>query len=155
MGETTVSGEPYLEKILAAFKKHRLEAVLIGNAAAALQGAPVTTDDFDFFFRDTPTNLKKLTAIARGWRTTLEHPYEPLSSLYRIETPELKIDMMGYIEGRLSFESVRSRADRLPMRGGTLLVASLADVVKSKRAAGRPKDRAALPILEEVLRAKK
>jgi hypothetical protein len=32
-------------------------------AAAALQGAPVTTVDFDFFFRKTPANLKKLKRI--------------------------------------------------------------------------------------------
>jgi hypothetical protein len=42
-----------------------LEAVLIGNAAAALQGAPVTTTDFDFLFRKTPVNLWKLKAFAR------------------------------------------------------------------------------------------
>ena len=35
-------------------EKAGLEAVLIGNAGAALQGAPVTTVDFDFFFRRTP-----------------------------------------------------------------------------------------------------
>ena len=44
-----------------------LEAVLVGNAAAALQGAPVTTLDFDFMFRKTAANLsklKKLTGIS-------------------------------------------------------------------------------------------
>jgi hypothetical protein len=37
--------------------------VLIGNAAAALQGAPVTAD-FDFMFRRTAVNLQKLKALA-------------------------------------------------------------------------------------------
>jgi len=32
--------------------------------AAALQGAPVTTVDFDFFFRRTPANVRKLRGIA-------------------------------------------------------------------------------------------
>ena len=36
-----------------ALAEARLEAVLIGNAAAALRGAPVTTLDFDFCFRAT------------------------------------------------------------------------------------------------------
>ena len=43
-----------LLRVLRAMRRHDLEAVLIGNAAAALHGAPVTTIDFDFMFRDTP-----------------------------------------------------------------------------------------------------
>lgn len=44
---------PLLDAVVAALTEARLEAVLIGNAAAALQGAPVTTVDFDFMFRST------------------------------------------------------------------------------------------------------
>lgn len=42
----------------------KFDAVLIGNAAAALQGAPVTTVDFDFLFRKTSRKLVKLKALA-------------------------------------------------------------------------------------------
>jgi hypothetical protein len=48
-----------------------LETVLIGNAAAALQGAPVTTVDFDFLFRKTPRNLQKMKAVARALQATI------------------------------------------------------------------------------------
>src|ERR1051326_3991081 len=56
---------PLLELVVAGLAEARLEAVLIGNAAAAIQGAPVTTVDFDFMFRATATNLKKLKKFAR------------------------------------------------------------------------------------------
>ncbi len=47
-----------------ALREVDLEAVLIGNAGAAIQGAPVTTVDLDFLFRKTPRNLQKLRALA-------------------------------------------------------------------------------------------
>jgi hypothetical protein len=68
---------------------------LIGNAAAALQGSPVTTLDLDFMFRKTRTNLRN-----------------------------------------------------------TLLVASLRDVIRSKKAAGGPQDLAVVPVLQRTLDAK-
>ncbi len=40
-------------------------------------------------------------------------------------------------------------------RGHALWVADLADIIKSKRAAGRPRDRAVLEILEKALDEKK
>ena len=46
-----MNAEPLLSQVAAALATVRLEAIRIGNAAAALQGAPVTTVDFDFMFR--------------------------------------------------------------------------------------------------------
>jgi hypothetical protein len=48
---------PLLGEVAKAMRKADLEAVLIGNAAAAIHGAPVTTIDFDFYFRKTARNL--------------------------------------------------------------------------------------------------
>jgi hypothetical protein len=76
-----------------------LEAVLVGNAAAASQGAPVTTVDFDFFFPKTPRTMTKVRALARALHAT---------------------------------------------------VASLADIIQSKWAAGRPGDKAVIDILEKA-----
>jgi hypothetical protein len=49
-----MDASPILRDALGALNRARLEAVMIGNAAAALHGAPVTTIDVDFMFRDTP-----------------------------------------------------------------------------------------------------
>ena len=38
---------PLLGRVVTALAEQKLEAVLIGNAAAAMQGAPVTTVDFE------------------------------------------------------------------------------------------------------------
>ncbi len=59
-----MNAQPLFDSVVAALAGARLEAVLIGNAAAAIQGAPVTTVDFDFMFRATPVNLAKLKKFA-------------------------------------------------------------------------------------------
>jgi hypothetical protein len=41
-----MNGKPILYMLARLLDEHGLEAILIGNAAAALQGAPVTTLDF-------------------------------------------------------------------------------------------------------------
>ena len=73
---------PLLVRLLKAFDAARLETVLIGNAAAAIHGAPVTTLDFDFMFRATPTNLRKLKAVAAALGAVILRPYYPVSNLF-------------------------------------------------------------------------
>jgi hypothetical protein len=69
---------PLLNAIAAALAEARLEAILIGNAAAALHGAPVTTVDFDFMFRATPRNLRKLKQLATRLEAMILRPITPL-----------------------------------------------------------------------------
>ena len=148
-----MNAAPFLAEIGRALQAVQLEAVLIGNAAAALQGAPVTTVDFDFFFRRTPRNLAKLKVFARQLDATVLRPYYPVSDLFRVVRDEdgLQIDFMGTIHGVRSFEGVRDRAARVEIAGVPILVASLSDIVRSKRAANRPRDRAVLDVLEKSL----
>jgi hypothetical protein len=86
-----------LARIAQLLARHGLEAVLIGNAAAALQGAPVTTVDVDFLFRKTPANLKKLKAIASDLGAVILRPYYPVSGLFRIarDADGLQLDFHG------------------------------------------------------------
>ncbi len=132
-----MDAQPVLALIAKALNTHRLEAVLIGNIAAALHGAPVSTVDVDFCFRKTPTNLKKLKAVAQSLDARILRPYYPLSSLYQLQRDDhLQVDFMGHIDGIASFESLRSRATRMEIGGHPLLVASLDDIIASKKAAG-------------------
>jgi predicted nucleotidyltransferase len=148
-----VDARPLLLEVVRAMNTVDLQAVLIGNAAAALHGAPVTTVDFDFLFRKTSRSLAKLKAIARTLGAVVLRPYYPASDLYRIVRDDdgLQVDFMATIHGIRSFEGLRDRAETLEIDGVPVLVASLSDVIRSKRAAKRPRDRAVLDILERTL----
>ena len=148
-----MDARPVLSLLARVFDECGLEAILIGNAAAAVQGAPVTTLDVDFLFRKNPRNLVKLKRVAKALGAVILRPYYPASDLFRLVRDDdgLQVDFMAAIHGVRSFESLRSRAWRLELDGSAILVADLADVVRSKRAAGRPRDRAVLEILERTL----
>ena len=130
---------PLLARIAELLERHDLEAVLIGNAAAALQGAPVTTVDFDFLFRRTPANVRKLRAIAAELQAVLMKPHYPVSGLLRISRDDdgLQLDFMGEIDGIRSFEGLRKRALEVPLGEARILVAGLADIIKIGRASCR------------------
>ena len=55
----------HLERIAQQFAELRLDAVMIGNAAAAINGAPVTTLDIDFMLKHTDENYRKLAVLAQ------------------------------------------------------------------------------------------
>lgn len=149
-----MDASPLLVRVLAALHDHKLEAVLIGNAAAAVHGAPVTTLDFDFLFRETTTNLAKLKQVAKACDAMILRPFYPVSKLYRMVNDDLGLqaDFMPMIHGIRSFEGVRARATQRMIGGFPLSVASLDDIIASKKAAGRDRDLAVLPILEQTRR---
>ena len=151
-----MNAAPLLNSVVAALAATKLEAILIGNAAAAIQGAPVTTLDFDFMFRETAPNLAKLKEFATHLNAVILGPYYPVSKLYRVVNDErgLQADFMPVIHGVKSFNSLRARAGKVDLGGYPLRVAHLADIIASKRAAGRPRDKAVLDILEAALREK-
>jgi predicted nucleotidyltransferase len=83
-------------------------------------------------------------------------PYYPASGLFRVtrDGDGLQVDFMTRIHGVKSFEGVRDRATPIDVDGTTLLVASLDDVIRSKKAARRPRDLAVIEVLEKARDAK-
>jgi hypothetical protein len=152
-----VDAAPLLAEIARHLQTLHFDVVLIGNAAAALQGAPVTTVDFDFMFRKTPVNLRKLKALAVALGATVLKPYYPASDLFRVVRDDdgLQLDFMAVVHGVRSFAGLRSRATVIDLGGSTLRVASLADIIRSKKAARRPRDLAVLDVLEKTDEEKK
>jgi hypothetical protein len=152
-----MNAEPLLNSVAAALAAAKLEAVLIGNAAAAIHGAPVTTVDFDFMFRSTPGNIAKLKRFAKKMDAVVLRPYYPVSALFRVMNDDrgLQVDFMSAIHGVKSFNALRLRAQLISIGTRSFWVADLADIIASKRATGRSRDRAVLEILEKTLDEKR
>lgn len=146
--------ESVLLELMRAVHDVKLDVVLVGNAAAALHGVPVTTQDVDLFLRDTPRNQEKIKQLVRtlGRHVKASRPFEPSSRMIRIEGLPVDVDLVFELSSHTRFESVKARAQHIVIDDVSLRISDLRDIIEAKRAAGRPKDLAVLPLLEQFLR---
>lgn len=144
--------ELFLATLASELRNAHIEAIVVGNVASILNGAPVLTQDVDLLVRDTPLNRKRLKRLAVALGGVGPLIISDLTSVERIYGTSVPIDILyDQISGGMKFASLRSRARPAVVGHEILTVASLTDVIKSKTAAGRAKDKAVLPILNEVL----
>lgn len=151
------------EHILAALRGHDVDCVVIGGLAAYLQGSPMPTTDVDVTPLRAEDNLTRLSAALRELDARIRvEGQEPqpfahdAASLAAVEVWNLTtrygdLDITFTPSGTRGYEDLRRDAVEVEIRGTRVLIASLADIVRSKGAAGRDKDRRALPVLRELL----
>jgi hypothetical protein len=150
--------ERFLAKLATALQTTKLDAIVVGNMASILNDAPVLTQDVDLLVRDTKLNRKKLRQLAEELGGVGPERLSGLTATEHIYGADLPIDILyEEMSGGLKFASVKTRAHLqvVGKKGELLMVASLADIIKSKTVANRPKDRAVLPILRDTLAARR
>jgi hypothetical protein len=136
------------------------------NHYARSAGMLFTTQDHDLFLPPSPSNELRAWKVCRSLGFDLWCGPEPLGApldrflaeriverraLVRAEGEGLQIDLTLVMAG-LEFAPVWRRRRVFKVEGVRVPVASLSDIVASKAAAGRPKDRLFLATHEEALR---
>ncbi|MCX7704784.1 MAG: nucleotidyltransferase [bacterium] len=144
--------EIILAKILKGLKEVKLEAILVGNTACAIQGVPVMTLDIDFFVRDTQLNRKKITQFAKNLNLFVLRLNNALSETIRTENKDMIVDFVFRMGSKQTFEKVKARSLRIKIGKFYCLVACLEDVLLAKKEANRPKDRAVIKIIEDTIK---
>ncbi|CAN5334953.1 hypothetical protein BH20ACT5_BH20ACT5_08830 [soil metagenome] len=152
------------EPMLAALQRHEMEFVLIGGMAAIFHGSPLLTQDIDITPARNRENLTRLSAalteldakvraVELDEALPFSHDADSLAAVqvWNLSTPYGDLDISFVPTGTTGYDDLRRDAGRVDFRGLQIWVASLADVIRSKEAAGRDKDRRALPVLREIL----
>lgn len=154
------------KRLLQTLAEGRVEVVVIGMGAAVLQGAPAQTFDIDVVHARTEENVERALAWLaahhgryradpRGLGPTASHLLGPGHQL--LETDLGPIDFMGTVSspgGPLGYQALLGRSVLVDLGGFQARLLDLAAIVELKRATGRPKDLAALPLLEATLLAR-
>ncbi len=138
------------EELAAAFTREGVDYLFIGKSGAILLGYPETTQDIDIFLPRSRENAERVLRALRSLGFDLDAA-STVSILTGSEIILLKggpfaLDLIHAPDGIESFESAKSRR---VLEAGRFPVASLDDIIASKKATGREKDLSDVKRLEQ------
>jgi hypothetical protein len=136
-------------KFLRALTQRRVRFIIVGLSAAALQGAPVVTQDVDLWFEDL-TDPKIREALAEVGAAYVP-PIEMNPPMFAGGGLDL-FDIVLRMDGLGTFADEWHNCLELPLGEATLRVLSTERILVSKRASNRPKDLLVIPVLEDSVR---
>lgn len=148
------------QELFDTLARHHVDYVLIGGLAATLHGSSALTNDADICPDASPANRERLAAALRemkarvrtdaapdGVPVTADAEFLRRMQLVNLTTRYGDFDIAFQPAGSDGYDDLAERAIDVAIDGTTVRVASLADIIRSKEAADRPKDRATLPVL--------
>jgi len=122
--------------------------MIVGLSAAALQGAPVVTQDVDLWFEDLndPGIRKALKQVNAAYVP----PTASTPPLFAGDGVKL-FDIVVHMHGLESFDEEAKNTVSVPLGKTHIRVLSLDRIITSKKATGRHKDKLVLPVLKDTL----
>lgn len=149
------------QEVFSVLAAHDVEYVLIGGLAAVLHGSPLRTNDADICPATSAANLERLADALVDLNARLETVDGPVefvcdaAFLERVQVLTLatrfgRLDLSYRPAGTGGYDDLVRSAVDFDVEGVVVPTASLEDVIRSKRSAGRAKDHQALPTLEAL-----
>ena len=137
---------PALIQLVQALRSEKIRFQIAGMSSAILQGAPATTLDTDIWI-DLPERqyLRVLEISKRVGATALAPTAVALAD-------DSMVNFLYRVDGIAAFSTELKKARRVVLHGVEVPALAIESVLKSKRFVGRPKDLAAIPLLEETVR---
>jgi hypothetical protein len=136
-------------RLVEVFNKYSVRYLFIGKGAAILYGYPGTTQDIDIFPKKTKENsnnlVRALKELGFGMDKALEDGIIAGKDFIQIRGGPFPIDIVFAPDGIESFDEAEKRKTLIDER---FPCASIEDIIESKRAAKRQRDREELPRLE-------
>lgn len=153
-------------EMLSALAAAQVEFIIVGGVAGRLHRASVLTEDLDIVHRRTTENIERLMAVIEQMDAHFRHDLarrklRPRSTDLAghghvlLQTPHGQMDVLCELSGQRGYDELLPHSIVIADRGLRLQVLDLPTLIQVKIEAGRPKDKAAVPILIAALEAQK
>ena len=139
------------EEVIRLLGRHEVRYVLVGGLAAVTHGSSLVTVDVDICHATDRDNLERLAAALGEVHAELRGTEPGLP--FRLDAKTLErgdsftfstdigaIDTLTTPSGTRGYDDLARTAESLELFGHDVLVASVDDLIRMKRAAGRTKD---------------
>jgi len=148
------------ERIFTVLAAHEVEYVVTGGIAMQVYGHPRMSGNVDLIPSPTPRNLQRLTAALQElWAHVLNPGDEhleinaqmlPRKTCWQLATRHGDINVLRDLPGEAPFPRLQERVFPVKLGDHTIPIASRDDLIKMKRAAGKPADLADIAALTEA-----
>lgn len=149
------------DALLTALWRHEVSFIVVGGAAAIAHGSARLTQDLDIVYLRSVANLDRLVAALADYKPYLRGVPAGLPFIwdkatlarglnFTLVTSLGDIDLLGEIPGGGTYEDLSADAVELQVFETRCLCLSLSQLIRAKRAAGRPRDLEALAELEAI-----
>ena len=151
------------ERLIGVLTRHKVKFVLIGALAARLHGFPRLTADADITPAADPQNIARLATALRELDAKVYTDTIPeglafdcspqmlqRAAMWNLVTNAGRLDIAFVPAGTKGYDDLANGAERFEAFGVRFMAASLDDIIRSKEAAGRVKDREDVLVLKAL-----
>jgi hypothetical protein len=135
-------------RLLETLLRHEIRFLVVGLSAAALQGAPVVTEDVDLWFEELSDPKLKQALLKVG--AAYVPPFGDNPPMLAGPGSE-PFDVVIRMDGLKAFADEWKHAVKIKVGRLRLKVLPLERILASKQAANRPKDQRVIPVLQTAL----
>ncbi|HTB62869.1 MAG TPA: hypothetical protein VK737_04700 [Opitutales bacterium] len=127
--------------------------MVVGGYAVMKYTEPRYTKDLDLWIAVDSANAKAVFDSLRKFGAPLEklqvHDFQEQNQVYQMGRPPLRVDILMSVDG-VDFEAAWPRREEMKIAGMKIPFISQQDLIKNKRATGRPQDKIDLENLEAL-----
>jgi predicted nucleotidyltransferase len=151
-----------IQSLVTGLTAAGIEFVVVGGVAGAVQGSPFVTNDLDICYAANPANVTRLAKALARWKPyprewdeglpfTMDARAIRTTPLMTLRTVEGDIDLLDRVAGVGDYTAALESSEEVTAFNIRFRVLTLEALIRSRRAAARPKDLAQLATLEAMV----